>query len=178
MKIKIKETSKSGDIANIDGIYGKIIQGQFVPYTPAELEKKTAYKDPYGYKEYESIEAFLEEKKQLKLQRKLENEAYAIERAEKRKAENAKLMAMIEAGPIPATIENVRLLLQWLNEQNWGSWDLPAMTIGYSAHQYDCDGVTATTITLDKPISDEFITSERRFVVGAPRGHLSKYQRL
>ena len=81
---------------------------------------------------------------------------------------------------IPATVDNIGIILRHLNSQNWGLWKLPALSIGYSAHQYDCDGKQATTITLDKPISDDDynIKRERRFKVGGKRGHLSKYQAL
>lgn len=106
-----------------------------------------------------------------------------IERKERfetiRNAENTKLEAMISVGAIPTTVENVRLLLNWLNGQNWGGWKLPPMTIGYSAAQHDCDGSIATTIKLDSGISDENgLENETQFVVGAPRGYLNKYQRI
>lgn len=99
------------------------------------------------------------------------------ERIEK---ENAEYENLIYNQPIEATVENISILLKNLNKQNWGSWKLPSLTIGYKANQYDCEGKTATTITLDKPISDEdgFIANERKFVYGAPRGHLTKYQPL
>lgn len=73
---------------------------------------------------------------------------------------------------IPATRENIRIVLRYLNAHNWGSWRLPKMTIGYSANQYDCDGHTATTMKFDKPID-----GETKFVYGAPHGHLMKYRR-
>ena len=81
---------------------------------------------------------------------------------------------------IPATVENIKIVLTHLNEQNWGNWDLPRLSIGYSAHQYDCDGKIASTIKLDKPISDpEYgIENETMFKVGGKKGHLTKYQRL
>lgn len=73
--------------------------------------------------------------------------------------------------------ETVGALLRYLNTQNWGGWKLPKMTIGYQCNQYDCDGKTATTIKLDKPImvNDEPGTM---FQVGAPHGHLMKYRRI
>lgn len=51
------------------------------------------------------------------------------------------------------------------------------MTIGYSCHQYNCDGKTATTIKLDRPIMvyDEPGTM---FEVGAPIGYLTKYRSI
>jgi len=68
----------------------------------------------------------------------------------------------------------------FLNKQNWGSWELPAMEIGYKANQFDCDGKTATTIELDLPISDDEygIENETKFSYGNPNNYLLKYQRI
>lgn len=73
--------------------------------------------------------------------------------------------------------ENIYLLLRHLNKINWGVWNLPKMSIGYSCNQYNCNGVTATTIILDKPIDygDEMID---KFVYGAPHGYLSNYVQI
>lgn len=81
-------------------------------------------------------------------------------------------------GVIPATYENVKLLLRWLNAQNWGGWQLPRLSIAYSCNQYDCDGKTATTITLDEAIQTTDSEWHKAFVYGAPRGHLAKYERI
>ena len=74
-----------------------------------------------------------------------------------------------------ANLENIRRILLYLNSMNWGVWQLPKMTCGYSAHQYDCDGHQASTITLDKPIDycGEKVT---KFKVGGGRLHLTKYK--
>lgn len=74
-------------------------------------------------------------------------------------------------------VETVGALLRYLNTQNWGLWELPKMTIGYSCNQYDCDGKQATTIKLDQPI---MVNGEpgTMFQVGAPHGHLMKYRRI
>jgi len=64
-----------------------------------------------------------------------------------------------------------------LNTVNWGVWHLPKMTIGYSCHQYDCNGKTATTIKLDTPIK-YWDKPETMFVYGNPRGHLEKYSKI
>ncbi|MEP2668818.1 MAG: hypothetical protein ABJH04_07480 [Cyclobacteriaceae bacterium] len=81
---------------------------------------------------------------------------------------------------IPATVTNLCIILRYLNTVNWGVWRLPQMSISYSANQYDCDGVQATTITLDQPISDEDygIKGKQKFMVGGKSGHLKNYQRL
>jgi 23S rRNA pseudoU1915 N3-methylase RlmH len=112
-----------------------------------------------------------------RLQKKLEHDKFA-ERIEKEKKDAWLSLAALEI--IPATIENLRIVLNHLNTQNWGSWVLPKMSIGYLARQYDCDGITATTIELDKPISDEEngIQNETMFKIGGKQGHLTKYRRL
>lgn len=75
---------------------------------------------------------------------------------------------------IPVTVENLSLVIDHLNTQNWGSWTLPQMSIGYSAHQYDCEGTTISTIALDRPIKfqDGF---GNKFKSGSKRGHLENY---
>lgn len=82
--------------------------------------------------------------------------------------------------PIPATVDNIRIVGRWLALSNWGSWSLPQMSIGYTAHQYNCDGKTAVTITLDEGISDTDmgIVNKNKFAIGAPIGHLSNYQHI
>lgn len=78
---------------------------------------------------------------------------------------------------VETTAESIYVLLRYLNTQNWGTWRLPKMTIGYQCNQYDCDGRTATTIKLDQPIK---VAGEMgtQFVYGAPRGHLAKYDHI
>ena len=73
----------------------------------------------------------------------------------------------------PSTLENIRALLRRLNLDNWGSWTLPPMTVGYACHQYDCDGHTATTIQLDQPVEGYTMLQ-----YGAPRGHLTHYTHI
>ena len=53
---------------------------------------------------------------------------------------------------VESTPKTIYILLSYLNDNNWGSWKLPKMSIGYRCNQYDCDGKQATTITLDKAI--------------------------
>lgn len=75
------------------------------------------------------------------------------------------------------TIENITLLLYYLNSINWGMWKLPRMTIGYSCHQYDCNGQTATTITLNMPIEFDGKLLKKFVVGGGPR-YLTDYTQL
>lgn len=175
--IKIKETSHSGVIACVGGIYGKVTFGEFVPYTERELNSKTAYKDGCGWEEYASIEAYLEHRKTFNEERKAKN-AELKELSENAHNEAWAKLSKLEV--IPVTVNNLSTLLTELNNQNWGAWNLPKLSIGYSANQYDCDGRVATTIELKEPITDgeRGIFNETRFVVGAPKGYLSKYQRL
>ena len=51
------------------------------------------------------------------------------------------------------------------------------MTIGYTCNQYDCDGKTATTIKLDRPI-EYYGEQVSQFQHGAPSGHLRNYRRI
>lgn len=87
--VKIKETSKAGTIVNLNGVFGYIPYGkrEFIPYTEAQLEKKTAHRDNSGWVEYESIEEYCT----------LRDEAYFAKKNEKK--EFFKKMSMIEANP-------------------------------------------------------------------------------
>ena len=78
---------------------------------------------------------------------------------------------------VETTPRNIYILLSYLNDFNWGSWELPKMSIGYRCNQYDCDGKQATTITLDKAI-DYDGRPTRLFEVGAPIRHLVRFQKL
>lgn len=82
-----------------------------------------------------------------------------------------------DGATVESTPHNIYVLLSYLNTQNWGTWNLPKMTIGYKCNQYDCDGKQVTTIILDKPIlyKGEMLS---HFQVGAPRGHLTQYAKL
>lgn len=101
---------------------------------------------------------------------------------QKREAEWKEL---VKLDVIPTTYRNISIVLRHLNEQNWGSWELPKMSIGYSCNQYDCDGKIATTMKLDQPIDitdytdspDSLPEMVSMFQVGAPHGHLMKYRR-
>ncbi len=105
------------------------------------------------------------------------NMQYVTQRLNREKEEDDAYQRLTQMKVIPTTAQNISILLSGLNKQNWGSWELPKMSIGYHCEQYDCNGVIATTITLDEPISDEElgIIQEKKFVVGAPFGHLTEY---
>lgn len=78
---------------------------------------------------------------------------------------------------IETTLENIGIVLRYLNDCNWGSWKLPKMTIGYACHQYDCDGKQATTMKLDRAVEVDGEMVEK-FQTGAPVGHLNKYHKV
>ena len=134
------------------------------------------------YKEIKDFRDFRntpEGKAQLEAQRaaSAENQRLALEKRNKeREAEYNELLAKYQV--IPSTVENIRIVLRYLNTKNWGGWELPKMTIGYTAHQYDCDGKQASAMKLDKLIDDGYDGVSDRFCVGAPRGYLNKYTRL
>ena len=78
---------------------------------------------------------------------------------------------------VETTPRSIYILLSYLNDISWGSWELPKMSIGYRCNQYDCDGKQATTITLDKAIVYDGKPT-RSFEVGAPVRHLMRFQKL
>lgn len=113
-------------------------------------------------------------------QRYLTNVQRLNERMQREKKEEDDYKSLLALPVIPATVKNIRILLRYLNTCNWGTWELPELSVGYICLQYDCDGKQATTIQLDSPISDsdECVENETMFVVGNPRGHLTQYRRL
>ena len=78
---------------------------------------------------------------------------------------------------VETTPRTIYILLSYLNDHSWGSWQLPKMSIGYRCNQYNCDGVQATTLTLDRAV-DYDGRPTRCFEVGAPIRHLVKFQKL
>ena len=107
-----------------------------------------------------------------------------IARNKERDAIHAKFLTdckelVLSGQVIETNVENLEKVIYGLNQMNWGSWTLPVMTIGYRAHQYDCDGETVTTIQLDRPIKvDVNGKLESKFKTFSPMGHLDKYYRL
>jgi hypothetical protein len=114
--------------------------------------------------------AFIGHEKKRKEERNASSEAIAIQRAA---AHAAAWDAIKDLEIIPSTLENIRTVLLHLNGCLWGGWKLPKMSISYSAAQFDCDGVLASTMKLDKAVE-----GSKKFKVGGKNGHLSKYTRL
>lgn len=74
-----------------------------------------------------------------------------------------------------ANVNNLSRILKYLNSMNWGVWQLPKMSVGYNAHQYDNNGRNVTTITLNEPIN-YFGEMVSKFKVGGSRSFLPKYR--
>lgn len=114
-------------------------------------------------------------KAEIRAKAKAERERQATEKASMAETEYQRLFGVHDL--VETNAKTVYILLRYLNNKNWGTWNLPKMTIGYQCNQYDCDGKTATTIKLDEPIS---VAGEMgtMFQYGAPRGHLTNYERI
>lgn len=140
-------------------------------------QQKAAINTQYGWEEigeHEDVQsayyAYIGMLIERKAERKVKNDILAKEFEDRKTAE---WNAIKDLPIIPATMDNVRIVLGHLHSTNWGGWKLPAMSIGYSAAQYDCDGITATTMKFDSPIE-----GEKMFKVGGKSGHLNKYQSI
>lgn len=122
-------------------------------------------------------EEFLEDRKQLLLRNEQAKQRSQELALVNRKRHEEDYKAVFNGSTVETTVENIRTLLRYLNDINWGVWSLPSMTIGYTCNQYDCDGKTATTITLDSPI--EYCGEQvSQFQHGAPSGHLRNYRKI
>jgi hypothetical protein len=93
---------------------------------------------------------------------------------EARRCERAiKAYEAIATSTIEATIDNIKVVGEYLRTQNWGTWTLPAMSVGYSASQYDCGGKTVVGF-----IFDESVEGHNKIAVGPARGYLEKYYHI
>ena len=95
--------------------------------------------------------------------------------------EYAELQEKYKGRPIDCTPKNLLIIMKYLNARNWGSWELPMLTQGYTALQHDCGGKQATTIKLDKGIEVQEGCRKktyRRFKYGAPTGYLITYMNI
>lgn len=117
----------------------------------------------------EQIKEHFAKQKQAKASAEIRMAALRVET----EAALKRLQGAATDGVIPATVENVKIIAEYLNCRSWGSWTLPAMSIPYTANQYDCGGKMATTIILDEPIDGEV-----KFIYGAPVTHLAKYRHI
>ena len=155
--------SMGGIQAVLDRCDEEITLDEFKTRVADDNAQKEAYRQ-YQKEHKTEIEAAKREREQAKF-----DERYA--RAEKAYNE---LLAASPNSVIETNYRNICIVLSMLNLQNWGSWELPTMTIGYSCNQYDCDGKQATGMILDRPID---VDGEQisKFSIGAPHGYLMKY---
>lgn len=148
--------------------------------TPANIElmnEQQVASLQYGFEEigeFHSIDAaysaYIKILNERKAERKVANDIMKQKIADRKAAE---WNSIKDLPVIPTTLDNIRIVLEHLNEDNWGGWSLPKMSIGYCAHQYDCDGVQSSTMTLDTPVDGTY-----KFKVGGRGGHLKKYRSL
>lgn len=150
---------------------------ELVDFSKINDQQAAAINSEYNWMsigEHESVDtayqSFIELSAKNRAQRHSENE---ILKSENDKRKEAEWNSIKDMEVIPATLENIRIVLQYLNGMNWGGWKLPKMSIGYSAAQYDCDGVLASTMSFNSPIE-----GQTKFKVGGKNGHLNKYQAL
>lgn len=122
----------------------------------------------------------LENERRANVQKRMAASQYTRKEAQDKAAKETYDALLSKHPVIPSTVENIRIVLAYLNTVNWGVWELPEMTIGYRCNQYDCNGKTATTMVLSEPISEESsnVKNEWRFVFGNPHGYLTEYQKL
>lgn len=173
MKYQIKKTNTNTYLTdNKEILIRDKNTKQFRPMTERENEINTAHKDSIGWTEIEAnshTEALTIYFESMTKKR----EARKIERAKMAKADVLEWEKLSKLDVIPVTEKNLRIVLTNLSKSNWGSWTLPKMSIGYAAHQYDCDGFPATTIKLNKPLN-----GHKKYKVGGKMGHLNSYQKL
>lgn len=103
---------------------------------------------------------------------------------EKRKAEREEILraqylndyaALTEKyDTIPATIENLRIVMHYLDSINFGLWRLPKMDKAYSANQYQHGSGTITTLTFDEGILLHGVT-RRKFKCGCAENVMPQY---
>ena len=79
---------------------------------------------------------------------------------------------------IEASVENLYVLMRYMRSTPMGQWKLPALSQGYSANQYDCDGKIAVTITLSEGVLSDEGKIIKGLQYGAPMGHLSYYTNI
>lgn len=124
-----------------------------------------------------SKEDYAEEIETRKIEKEKTTQKIAKDRLEWERQIKSEFDEAFSGGITESTIENITILLRYLNSVNWGTWHLPKMTIGYTCNQYDCNGKKATTIILNTPINyyGEMLT---KFVIGGGPRHLMDYTQL
>lgn len=123
-----------------------------------------------------TLEQLINERNAQRQQAIQEQVRTAQKQIEKIEQEYNQLLATSPNG-IETNIDNLYTVMRYLCTVNWGVWELPRMTIGYSAHQYDCDGHIAVTFQLDAPIEYRGIQLHK-IAFNAPHLHLTAYTHI
>lgn len=121
-----------------------------------------------------TLPQLIEERRQRK-QQAVEAQVRATQKQIERIEQEYNDLLTSSPNGIETNIHNLHIVGAYLATVNWGAWELPRMTIGYSAHQYDCDGHIAVTFQLDEPIEYRG-TPTTKLVFNAPLAHLTSYQ--
>lgn len=79
---------------------------------------------------------------------------------------------------IDATRDNLYTLMRYLRTIPLSQWQLPTLSQGYAANQYDCEGKVAVTITLNQGILSDDLKIIKKLQYGAPMGHLTNYTNI
>lgn len=79
---------------------------------------------------------------------------------------------------IDATKDNLYVLMRYLRTIPLSQWQLPKLSQGYTANQYDCEGKIAVTITLSEGLLSDDLKIIKKLQYGAPMGHLSNYTNI
>lgn len=169
------------------------LNGEQLP--PTQVEAMT-FSTPGGVSEFFDKLCFEDDRDPATIaeEKRIEREKLAADRraalAKQREKEEEEirrqyqsLLDQFSGMKIPATEENIYIVARYLQRQNWGSWTLPELTVGYTASQYDCDGKIAVGFVFDEPIPVHRRRSTLgdavcRLAYGAPNGHLEKYYKL
>lgn len=79
---------------------------------------------------------------------------------------------------IDATKDNLYVLMRYLRTIPLSMWQLPKLSQGYTANQYDCEGKIAVTITLNQGLLTDDLKIIKKLQYGAPMGHLTNYTNI
>ena len=79
---------------------------------------------------------------------------------------------------IDATRDNLYTLMRYLRTIPLSQWQLPKLSQGYTANQYDCEGKIAVTITLNQGLLTDDLKIIKKLQYGAPMGHLTNYTNI
>ena len=94
------------------------------------------------------------------------NTEYAALNAE----ENKQWEILKNMDVIPATFDNIKIVIKELNKQNWGGWILPQLSISYTANQHDIDGLQVTTMAFDQAVETRNSEKSKKFKTGSRFG--------